>query len=106
MLKFGMFSANHPALQIPANEISAETPIIDLGVDSLVAAAIRSWFFTEHSADVPVLKILGGASIHQGKSRPTPLRDYGRPETMLTQYSLSHGNLEYDIYRKCNHRNH
>lgn len=32
----------------------------------MVAAAARSWLLTEHKVDVPVLKILGGSSIHQG----------------------------------------
>jgi len=34
----------------------------ELGVDSLVAVDIRSWFLKELQVDMPVLKILGGAS--------------------------------------------
>lgn len=35
----------------------------DLGIDSLVAVEIRSWFLREIDVDMPVLKILGGASL-------------------------------------------
>lgn len=38
-------------------------PLVDLGVDSLVAVNVRSWFQKELSVDVPVMKILSGASI-------------------------------------------
>ncbi|EAW08950.1 putative polyketide synthase [Aspergillus clavatus NRRL 1] len=39
------------------------TPLVDMGVDSLVAVEMRSWFLKELAVDVPVMKILGGASI-------------------------------------------
>jgi acyl carrier protein len=39
------------------------TPLVDLGVDSLIAVNVRSWFQKELSVDVPVMKILGGASM-------------------------------------------
>ncbi|KAK2774117.1 Type I Iterative PKS [Emmonsiellopsis sp. PD_33] len=35
----------------------------DLGMDSLVAVEIRSWFLRELEVDMPVLKILGGATL-------------------------------------------
>lgn len=34
-----------------------------MGVDSLVAVEVRSWFLKELAVDVPVMKILGGASL-------------------------------------------
>lgn len=34
-----------------------------MGVDSLVAVEVRSWFLKELTVDVPVMKILGGDSI-------------------------------------------
>lgn len=34
-----------------------------MGVDSLVAVEVRSWFLKELTVDVPVMKILGGVSI-------------------------------------------
>ncbi|KAH1655325.1 hypothetical protein KXV78_006248 [Aspergillus fumigatus] len=39
------------------------TPLVDMGVDSLVAVEVRSWFLKELTVDVPLMKILGGASI-------------------------------------------
>ena len=47
--------------------MSVDTPIIDFGVDSLVAAGVRSWLLSEHKVEVPVLKILGGSSVAQGE---------------------------------------
>lgn len=38
-------------------------PLIEQGVDSLVAVDIRTWFLKEVGVDVPVLKVLGGSSI-------------------------------------------
>ncbi len=47
----------------PEDNISPETTIVELGVDSLVAVDLRSWFTNELGLDMPVLKILGGASV-------------------------------------------
>ena len=44
------------------SEMDLVTHIV-LGIDSLVAVEIRSWFLKELSVDVPVLKIIGGDSI-------------------------------------------
>ncbi|KAK3292393.1 KR domain-containing protein [Chaetomium fimeti] len=43
--------------------LSETTPLVDMGVDSLVGVEMRSWFLQELGVDVPVMKILGGASI-------------------------------------------
>ena len=45
------------------DNISPEKTIVELGVDSLVAVDLRSWFTNEIGLDMPVLKILGGASV-------------------------------------------
>ncbi|TVY84046.1 Polyketide synthase-nonribosomal peptide synthetase [Lachnellula suecica] len=45
------------------DETDVMTPLLDLGIDSLVAVEFRSWFMKELAVDIPVLKILGGASI-------------------------------------------
>jgi hypothetical protein len=37
--------------------------LVDLGIDSLIAVDKRSWFMRELGVDVPVMKILGGASM-------------------------------------------
>ncbi|CAJ2500622.1 Uu.00g034750.m01.CDS01 [Anthostomella pinea] len=52
-------------LKLPVETITAEDPIIDLGIDSLVAVEIRGWLAAEAGHDIPVLKILSGASIQQ-----------------------------------------
>lgn len=51
-------------LQLSDDEAIRDTmPLIELGVDSLVAVEVRTWFMQEAGVDLPVLKILGGASI-------------------------------------------
>jgi NAD(P)-dependent dehydrogenase (short-subunit alcohol dehydrogenase family) len=39
------------------------TNLVNLGIDSLIAVEVRSWFLKELNVDVPVLKVIGGASI-------------------------------------------
>ncbi|KAI0175964.1 ketoacyl-synt-domain-containing protein [Hypoxylon sp. FL1284] len=50
-------------LQVHAEEIQASSPLTKQGVDSLVAVGIRTWLLRELDFDLPVFKILGGASI-------------------------------------------
>lgn len=49
-------------LRLAASSVDANCPIIDLGVDSLVAVEVRAWFLKVVGKDMPVLKVLGGAS--------------------------------------------
>lgn len=56
------------ALQINVESAADQSKLLDsgaddLGVDSLVAVEIRAWFLKELEVDMPVLKILGGATI-------------------------------------------
>ncbi|KAG5655084.1 hypothetical protein KAF25_000207 [Fusarium avenaceum] len=52
------------SLFLSASDNFSETvPLVDQGVDSLVGVDIRSWCIKELEVDVPVLKILGGASV-------------------------------------------
>lgn len=52
------------ALQNPATEkIPDSQPLIDLGIDSLVAVEVRTWFRQELGLDIAILKILGGAAM-------------------------------------------
>lgn len=46
-----------------SESLSESTPLVDMGVDSLVSVEMRSWFLKELGVDIPVMKILGGASI-------------------------------------------
>ena len=50
-------------IKLPLDGINVKIPIIDLGIDSLVAVEIRSWFLKEVNEDMAVLKVLGGASV-------------------------------------------
>ncbi|KAI9163910.1 putative polyketide synthase [Paramyrothecium foliicola] len=53
------------ALQLTnADELNLATPLIDQGVDSLSAVTIASWFSKNLNIDIPLLKILGGASVN------------------------------------------
>jgi hybrid polyketide synthase/nonribosomal peptide synthetase ACE1 len=46
-----------------SNTVTPDTAIVELGVDSLLAVDIRAWFTKELDLDMPVLKILGGATV-------------------------------------------
>ncbi|KAK1241374.1 hypothetical protein MKX08_001348 [Trichoderma sp. CBMAI-0020] len=50
-------------LQVHTDSIDHGAPLLKLGIDSLVAVEIRSWFLKEVNVDMPVLKILSGASL-------------------------------------------
>ncbi|CAK7217175.1 Type I Iterative PKS [Sporothrix curviconia] len=50
-------------LQLPADKIESKVPLIKLGLDSLVAVELRSWFLKELNIDMAVLKFLSGSSI-------------------------------------------
>ncbi|KAK4675878.1 putative Hybrid PKS-NRPS biosynthetic cluster [Podospora pseudoanserina] len=50
-------------LQINDQAIDPEIPVVELGVDSLVAVEVRSWFLKELKVDIPVLKVVGGSSV-------------------------------------------
>ena len=50
-------------LQTDVSRIDKNAPLVALGIDSLVAVEVRSWFLKEVSVDVPILGMLGGASL-------------------------------------------
>ncbi|ORY13581.1 hypothetical protein BCR34DRAFT_599754 [Clohesyomyces aquaticus] len=45
--------------------ITPDSAIVELGVDSLLAVDMRAWFTKELDLDMPVLKILGGATVQE-----------------------------------------
>lgn len=57
----GFLSKLERVLQVPAANINPTQPLVNLGVDSLMAVEVRSWFVKEINTDIPVLRILGGA---------------------------------------------
>jgi len=50
-------------IKIPADRIDSEVPLVDLGLDSLLAVEIRTWLLEVIGIDVPLLGILGHESI-------------------------------------------
>ncbi|KAK8914934.1 Fusarin C synthetase [Metarhizium anisopliae] len=52
-------------LQAEAGTIKASQSLANLGVDSLVAVEIRSWFFKEADVDIPVLDVLNTGTISE-----------------------------------------
>lgn len=50
-------------LQLEVGGIDVQAPLVRVGIDSLVAVELRSWFLREMDIDMPVLKFLNGASI-------------------------------------------
>jgi len=52
----------HTMIQVETSRIDKDMPVAGLGVDSLVAVQIRSWFLKEVGVEIPVLKILADNS--------------------------------------------
>ena len=60
------FSAKlHVVLQSADLEIAHDAPLVELGIDSLVAVEVRSWFLKMLKVDIPVLKLVGGSSLNE-----------------------------------------
>ncbi|TEY65541.1 hypothetical protein BOTCAL_0139g00080 [Botryotinia calthae] len=49
-------------LQMVESSFRPDAALIELGIDSLVAVEIRTWFLKEVNVDMAVLKLLGGAT--------------------------------------------
>ncbi|KAF5861957.1 hypothetical protein ETB97_012280 [Aspergillus alliaceus] len=66
LLLDGLLSTLYTRLNMSADQrgITPDTAIVELGVDSLLAVDMRSWFTKELDLDMPVLKILGGATVN------------------------------------------
>ncbi|PQE13558.1 polyketide synthase protein [Rutstroemia sp. NJR-2017a BVV2] len=52
-------------LQAASGSIDENAPLTQLGIDSLIAVEIRSWFLKEVGVSLPVLKVLSGASARE-----------------------------------------
>ncbi|KAG6012888.1 putative PKS/NRPS-like protein biosynthetic cluster [Claviceps pusilla] len=64
VVRDGLSERLRSTLQIAAEDsVDVETPLIDQGVDSLGAVTIGTWFSKQLNLDIPLLKVLGGASI-------------------------------------------
>ncbi|MCJ1477282.1 hypothetical protein MMC13_005953 [Lambiella insularis] len=68
ILKEAFVSKLHSSLQLTYDDADRSASILQLrtdemGIDSLIAVEIRTWFLKNLEVNMPVLKILGGASI-------------------------------------------
>ena len=50
-------------LKLGDQPVDVDVPLAELGIDSLVANEVRSWFLEELKVDVPFLQVVGGASL-------------------------------------------
>ncbi|EGR49882.1 uncharacterized protein TRIREDRAFT_59315 [Trichoderma reesei QM6a] len=63
LIREGFCAKLERMLQAAKGSIHVSQSLLNLGVDSLIAVEIRSWFLKELDVDVPVLKVLSGASV-------------------------------------------
>ena len=68
-------------LQLEPEKINGERPLVELGIDSLMAVEIRSWWLKQLDFNFPVIKILGGVSAFQ--------RKYNRCTAIFTRLILA-----------------
>lgn len=62
----GLSDKMRGTLHIPKDEkVNATTPLIDQGVDSLGAVTVATWFSKTLLLDIPILRVLSGASISE-----------------------------------------
>ncbi|KAH8162417.1 hypothetical protein CIB48_g5830 [Xylaria polymorpha] len=64
IIKEGLLTRLKRTLMISQDEaVDEKAPLVEQGIDSLMAVELRSWLLKEIEVDVPVLKILSGSSI-------------------------------------------
>ena len=49
-------------LQLTSSAVDVNISLLELGCDSLLAVEIRTWFLKEVHVDIPIIRILGGAT--------------------------------------------
>ncbi|KAF2119426.1 hypothetical protein BDV96DRAFT_642451 [Lophiotrema nucula] len=59
-------------LGLSADSLDVTMPLIELGIDSLVAVELRSWVFKETGQDLPVLDIMGDGSVSSISTKLAP----------------------------------
>lgn len=77
-------------LLLQENTVFETIALVEMGVDSLLAVEIRSWFVTELGVDMPVLRILGGASVLELSSHALALFE----ETVILNEEKLEANVE------------
>ncbi|CAO2648218.1 Nn.00g074850.m01.CDS01 [Neocucurbitaria sp. VM-36] len=64
VIKEGFLVRLKRTLMLGSDEVVNEkVPLVEQGIDSLMAVEVRSWFLKELDVDIPVLKVLGGSNI-------------------------------------------
>lgn len=63
VLKKRLSSQLELMLMLAPDSMHVDVALTEMGVDSLVAVEIRGWFLKRVNIDMPVFKILGGASV-------------------------------------------
>ncbi|KAI8950362.1 hybrid PKS-NRPS protein [Xylaria longipes] len=76
-------------LQMPSDKVYSNVPLIDIGVDSLLAVEIRTWILHEVGIDLPILKVLSGANITELSA--TIAREYVQRAVVLQDSSRDSG---------------
>ena len=96
-------------LQLSAEEVAnfnPDIPLVEQGVDSLVATTITKWFSGELGLSIPVLKIISGASVSDlaeeaARRLPQsvmPLVESGSDaRAVVTEASLEHENKDQGV---------
>ena len=87
------------SLQIQDTQSIGDLSADSLGIDSLVAVDIRSWFIKELQVDIPVLKILSGATVGEILVRaqellPRTMTPKLDPSAERKQSSFEHAKLK------------
>jgi acyl transferase domain-containing protein/nucleoside-diphosphate-sugar epimerase/phospholipid N-methyltransferase len=86
-------------LQMMPDQLDRNTRVADLGIDSLVAVQVRSWFLKEVGVDVPVLKVLGNNSATQLCKDALAQRrhqEHDRGESNATEAALTRKDVNWD----------
>lgn len=84
IMEFALSSKVESMLQLEVGSIDVQAPLVRVGIDSLVAVELRSWFLREMDIDMPVLKFLNGASVSDiGKDALARLSTSSRTQTIV-----------------------
>ncbi|KAF9887504.1 hypothetical protein FE257_010082 [Aspergillus nanangensis] len=84
-------------MHLPSDKVDVNASLTQLGIDSLVAVEIRSWFLKELGIDIPVMKLLGRDSIARictNAAKVTMTRYVDRAPDAASSVPMEHENSE------------
>ncbi|GAB1211417.1 hypothetical protein ATERTT37_000531 [Aspergillus terreus] len=77
VVEAGVAAKLHHRLHLPgevgSGNVTGDTRLTELGVDSLIAVDLRRWFAQELEVDIPVLQMLSGCSVKELAAAATAL---------------------------------